>query len=652
MLKLILLISVVSMIIPINVRAITCSEDSAETPVSLLSGTAPNGRPASLRNFELQDQDGMGTCYANSLSAMLEANLPGNPQVSFQQIAMNHGMSLYSPRRGRAHGMRPGPNGSNIFISEGGLTCAAFEASRRRGFLCQRDSVPIERMGLTQASVVHSLGTFYDSYTLLAEGGTRSVASNGSGSGTRSERIRPDRRAARAVRENLVNLVQHSLQEASVSCVSPVPEPNPPAMLERLNTGCVAAYQEKLGLESELAETYGDGSGGDSESGFVGGVEELEEQIAQAESRLAHFGTASHTVQRIEKGDEIIERDVITCSLREELTNSVRDDYFRTLERGGYNLTELLTSFATQNHIPSEVLLPSEDPQMLEQYYIRDTNMADPEWCRQNQAWMSLRDAGNLRRTFFELTQVCLTEQFSNDLGIAVSGLGQLSSSQLPTEDILRALSRVDRDIDDFMMGIIGSDCMPPDERGSSRREPASREASSARISIPSDISCHDNPLPVNVPPVVRADGSKDHEAWTELTTRRSRQLLQRTIQNNVDNNRPVAVSICTSFFTDRSADSYYAGNCNATGPHAMHSVTVAGYRCRNGVVEYQLQNSWGQGCGHVTNPEYYSTLLGSGSGSSSDTPRFLYDCDSEGGYFWVPEDILLKNTSSISHLE
>ncbi|MBC7713321.1 MAG: hypothetical protein H7177_08280 [Rhizobacter sp.] len=41
----------------------------------------------SLQNFKVQDQDGLGSCYANAASLLLQGNLQGNPEISYLHLA-------------------------------------------------------------------------------------------------------------------------------------------------------------------------------------------------------------------------------------------------------------------------------------------------------------------------------------------------------------------------------------------------------------------------------------------------------------------------------------------------------------------------------------------------------------------------------------
>ncbi len=47
------------------------------------------GKP--LHKARVQDQDGIGSCYANTASLMLQASLPDGPEVSYLNLALQYG---------------------------------------------------------------------------------------------------------------------------------------------------------------------------------------------------------------------------------------------------------------------------------------------------------------------------------------------------------------------------------------------------------------------------------------------------------------------------------------------------------------------------------------------------------------------------------
>ena len=67
----------------------------------------------SLENFKVQDQDGVGTCYANTTSLILESLLDNHPQVSYLQVAAISKTSTLEELRSDANA-----ENFNIYVKE------------------------------------------------------------------------------------------------------------------------------------------------------------------------------------------------------------------------------------------------------------------------------------------------------------------------------------------------------------------------------------------------------------------------------------------------------------------------------------------------------------------------------------------------------
>ncbi|MEK6626945.1 MAG: hypothetical protein AABY86_18415, partial [Bdellovibrionota bacterium] len=144
--------------------SITCSGTSTTADFSIRSG------PGSLRSMSVQDQDGLGTCYANALSLALEANL-GAP-VSYQQLAVLYGVNRNAAGgRGNAVTARNDDGSLRNNFTEGGLSCDTFNIVKARtpNYLCSRDSVPLENLANPsgQAQVMNAMSEFYDRFNQL-----------------------------------------------------------------------------------------------------------------------------------------------------------------------------------------------------------------------------------------------------------------------------------------------------------------------------------------------------------------------------------------------------------------------------------------------------------------------------------------------------
>lgn len=141
----------------------------------LFSTPAQAGMCGSDRNrvnvpsLQVQDQDGMGTCYANQASLLIQNALgPNQRPVSYQQLGM-----AYAGHRGEVFNtpntslVRSNDRGEQSFVTEGGDGCLAFAAAREQGFCDSRSFQRLERSGSDDPSSYQSyyllmIGQFFD----------------------------------------------------------------------------------------------------------------------------------------------------------------------------------------------------------------------------------------------------------------------------------------------------------------------------------------------------------------------------------------------------------------------------------------------------------------------------------------------------------
>lgn len=143
---------------------------------------------------------------------------------------------------------------------------------------------------------------------------------------------------------------------------------------------------------------------------------------------------------------------------------------------------------------------------------------------------------------------------------------------------------------------------------------------------IPGNLKCSELYLPSEL------KNAGSYEAYTKKISHHISKMLEM--------NTPVGVSLCTRFFKDPTATtlqdnfSYLCGrpvDPKYVDGEGSHAVTLIGQRCsKKGKKEYLLQNSWGVSC-----HKYHKS----------------FDCTGKGG-FWVPEDVLLRNTRNLSMLQ
>jgi hypothetical protein len=117
----------------------------------------------SLEKFRIQDQDGLGICYANATSALLQSTLPGNPEVSYLQIATLNAEEKISQQRSTNRNNKTSnlyaqnisteitPNQWDLTLN-GGKTCDTFNVIKNKqkedntAILCPKNKTNLENI--------------------------------------------------------------------------------------------------------------------------------------------------------------------------------------------------------------------------------------------------------------------------------------------------------------------------------------------------------------------------------------------------------------------------------------------------------------------------------------------------------------------------
>lgn len=127
--------------------------------LSMLFSLNVEAKTCRLPDKPVQDQDGLGSCYANTASLMMEHNLKLTTTPSYFQMSLNasahRGTFMYSDNEGKR----------DIFNS-GGWTCETFDSAKRDGF-CDARTFKFDAVGKmdpqhTQENFLKALGSLID----------------------------------------------------------------------------------------------------------------------------------------------------------------------------------------------------------------------------------------------------------------------------------------------------------------------------------------------------------------------------------------------------------------------------------------------------------------------------------------------------------
>lgn len=117
---------------------------------------------------------------------------------------------------------------------------------------------------------------------------------------------------------------------------------------------------------------------------------------------------------------------------------------------------------------------------------------------------------------------------------------------------------------------------------------------------------------------------------------------FRKQVISDLGENRAVGISVCTSFMKDPTQKTEF---CQKSLPsvkdHSFHAMAVTGYRCKGGKIEYEVLNSWGNDSSCPTNPPKTKA----------------FDCVTDknkkpAGRFWMAEDVLVDSLTTFHSIK
>ena len=95
-----------------------------------------------LSRLQVQDQDGLGTCYANAASLLLQAADPSHRRFSYLSMAMSYAQNTMTNEFGLG---RWDPKDKEYdFFFEGGFSCQVIDVVQKNKFACSQESMRYE----------------------------------------------------------------------------------------------------------------------------------------------------------------------------------------------------------------------------------------------------------------------------------------------------------------------------------------------------------------------------------------------------------------------------------------------------------------------------------------------------------------------------
>lgn len=576
---------IVNFLLLFSAHAADCSYSDGKNLVYVKEGEALSLRDEgrSLANLEVQDQDGLGTCYANTTSAVLTSVLPGHPDVSYTQAALS------SSSHGWSQNWK---NGKNQYISKdddqfisGGYVCETIAGMKNAGGACPKSlsiteaDAPLDPY--VQERLFDGLGSYFDYLNSI---------------------------------KNNPEAMQNFKDELALS-------------LETMRT----ANDELIADCSEKKEKYP----------VVSGIYAIvEKQFLELDENSTPCSKARfEQLKKMLDDNSIVEEDRMEGDIKQEFQNKFRrifeEDESIKRAANRYLSDEYTYNKSGAFDKVSSTLLGKKIQELLDDIGREDLNKACPkpahildesplETGESFFKWMvsdKIERCHSLKELIQDASPECKPVKDVDLITGAIVPLVELGEKL--DDNLLAKLSSTDARYAKQFKDILFPDCLQKENL------------------IPMDnLSCSSFYM-------CDMDRGVDNGVYSgpvggcySMGTARSMMRMQ-TIRN-LNQDRALGIGVCTSFFNNPDVKTNFCkdGGDGVEG-HSYHEMTISGYRCVEGKIEYEILNSWGGYC-----------IIGNSDGTTFKNNAIECQLDENGsptGVMWIKEDVLVDSTLDIT---
>lgn len=544
-----------------------------------------------MTNLPVQDQDGLGTCYANAMGVVMQGSLGLAAPISYQQLAIAH-----ASRMSNANVPLINPDSKDLYpyVGEGGWACPTFEAAKTYGF-CSADQFPLDVHGSSddgdvQQSIINEVGRSIDQLAGASAAWTDENWNNF----TTNLAMRFQRR------NEVCNLPEPQWLRAQWS------EFLPQYINDRI------AFSEDL-LATQIKNM--ENSTGEVRQNYLTNI------VPGAQRRLDTWKNVRSTLFDAEAvapdGTRWIPKDIL---LNKMVASSPA---WRTAVTGLSADTP-----ASSTALPYSKVMPQNDILVL----------ASKELVRLGRPGISTDTINNMvmgvSDDIFSVARLLgnranCQASFDRDMLNRVNPAMAQNACAAYVTDVTPEMNPFLQQATSVVEQMRRSQIATLPGRGQTLLQvlaPRCAESAPTRIPELAGWSCESfNPSGLSEPKEQVLQKGRD---W---------------IVSRLCNNRPLSISVCTEFMRAETSAPDYAARMDTQfckvrpdDPtkvmHGNHAMAVVGYKMENGRLRLHIQNSWGSSCG-VT-----------------DALNKGVTCETSGR-FWIDADTMLKNTLDISGL-
>lgn len=579
--------------------------DCAGMPEGLVVRLDRKGGP--LEKSAIQDQDGVGSCYANQASIMLQSVIPNNPNLSYLNLGLYYATDYTIPKS-RASGnnsyTHPMSKGSVI---DGGFSCKAINAALNRqkqtkaGVLCKSSDVTIEHSFFSQSSNKDNQNKVL---TASADYMTKYQSVFGKPEDLNSATLQSNRSKADQFKFALKKFIQEAGDGYDKECNKNAGNwsaqggqyKRTTAMLDMVENALIKAFTEnpkcmKNPSSSETCQSLSqyakmatkNPNSNSSQIDFTLS-EQLKSQLKNAESKI--FQNASSPAA----SDKVLAEIANQLKIADKSKNSEQDK-------------KLIANIVIKSIYPNDVKNLFENNS--------SNQSSDVELCKQGK-FMSAFTNGRFIVDASKDVVLCNYKGLLSNARDLASTLPMKTAKDMSTfVDFIT--EKAGLKYDEAILPLIATDC-----------------SVDKRVLIPEELTC--NQVVMNFKAGDFKAGSKapvTSEATEVIKANRKRMLA------SLDSDTALGITVCSRYWKDPS----YGYNTYPTraeraqtctnGRDSFHSIAAIGYRCKNNKVQYLAQNSWGPNWKESNNK----------------------DMEFENGKAWLDEDTLFQNLETIDYM-
>jgi len=511
-----------------------------------------------LSSFKIQDQDGLGSCYANALTAAIKVSHRDHPDVSYLHASLQGSIQTYENKGRKLFDRQK----SEVF-NEGGWVCETFNGLKRSGGACSGVGSGLEN-NLHQKSLLNSLAGFIDYFQ--------------SSTGSKADLIQKLRRLfeeAVFLRRKLKKECTDQ-KELGFAPIEIIDQNLRNFLFTSHKSHCEKPLKEaikKLYTDSTLLSP--DYMDGEFHSTFI--------------KKMRSTFSSSSVQQSLSKFHVMFEKKIFYRS--EDVINPV----FNEIEK-------YIKASVTDKRCTKELIFPQSDRyQIFEEIYLQNLKSGFSDCENQDDA------------NIFE--RITHSRLMSEEFYCLPSEL------HLSTQEMISHLGSLNQYLGDNFLD---------------------------KLTIPGQLNSFDQLMEILMPRCRKRENlvplnnlNCTEESFSNYASGVRVKKYQEKILSALKEKKGVTVSFCSTFLKSPTftPTNFCQINPNPIDDHSNHAMSVTGYRCINGKLQFQLLNSWGKTCPPGANQNYRNDYM-------------ECELDSRGrpsGKLWVNEDVLFDSTIGVS---